>query len=173
MRYICHFKIPDSVPETGEIDYLFLAKECGVDPAQLKQNLRYAITNRIFYEPTPKTVAHSIGSRLLKESHPMRPFVQWLTEDCAPMVTHQIDAVEKWGHGSLEPDQTAVNFGYGVEGPFYDFIGSDPIRERRFGTMMQQVSHHPTASLKHAQNGFDWSSLGNGTLIDVGGNMGY
>ena len=39
MRYICHFKVPDFVPETGVIDYLSLAQHCGVDPGQLKQNL--------------------------------------------------------------------------------------------------------------------------------------
>lgn len=173
MRYICHFKVPDFIPETGEIDYLSLAKECGVDSAQLKQNLRFAITNHVFYEPTPKTVAHTIGSRLLKEGHPMRPFVQWLTEDCAPMIAHQIDAIEKWGHGSQEPNQTAVNYAYGGNGPFYDFISSDPIRERRFGTTIQQVSQQPASSFEHIQNGFDWSKLGKGTVIDVGGHVGY
>lgn len=173
MRYICHFKIPDFVPETGKIDYLSLAQQSGVDPAQLKQNMRYAIANRIFYEPTPKTVAHTAGSRLLKEGQPMRPFVQWLTEDCAPMVAHQINAIEKWGHGSQEPNQTAVNYAYGGNGPFYDFISSDPIRERRFGTTIQQVSQQPASSFKHIQNGFDWSLLGDGTAIDVGGHVGY
>ncbi|MCJ1428108.1 hypothetical protein MMC29_006016 [Sticta canariensis] len=49
--------------ETGEIDYLFLAKERAVDLVQLKQNLCYAMTNWIFYEPTLKTVGHTIGSR--------------------------------------------------------------------------------------------------------------
>lgn len=173
MRYICHFNVPDFIPETGEIEYLCLANECGVDPVQLKQNLRFAMTNRVFYEPTPKTVAHTIGSRLLKQGHPMRPSVQWLTEDCAPMIAHQIDAIEKWGHGSQEPNQTAVNFAYGGNGPFYDFISSDPNRERRFGAAIQAVAQQPASSYIHIQNGFDWSSLGHGTVIDVGGHMGY
>lgn len=173
MRYISHFKVADFVPETGEIDYLSLAKDCGVDPAQLKQNLRFAMTNRVFYEPTPKTVAHTIGSLSLRDGRPMQPFVQWLTEDCAPMIAHQIDAMEKWGHGSQEPNETAVNFAYGGNGPFYDFISADPIRERRFGTTIQQVATQPASSLQHVQNGFDWSSLGNGTVVDVGGHLGY
>ena len=173
MRYICHFKVPDFVPEAGVIAYLSLAQRCRVDLGQLKQNLRFAMSNRVFYEPTPKTVAHTAGSLLLKEGKPMRPFVQWLTEDCAPMITHQIDAIEKWGHGSQEPNQTAVNYAYGGEGPFYDFIRSDPVRERRFGTTIQQVSEQPSSSVIHIQNGFDWASLGNGTVIDVGGHIGY
>ena len=173
MRYICHFKVPDFVPETGVIDYLSLAQHCGVDSGQLKQNLRFAMSNRVFYEPTPKTVAHTAGSVLLKEGKPMRSFVQWLTEDCAPMIAHQIDAIEKWGHGSQEADQTAVNYAYGGQGPFYDFIRSDPVRERRFGTTIQQVSEQPSSSVKHIRNGFDWASLGNGTVIDVGGHIGY
>lgn len=149
MRYICHFKVPDSVPETGVIDYLSLAQHCGVDPGQLKQNLRFAMSNRVFYEPTPKTVAHTAGSLLLREGKPMRPFVQWLTEDCTPMVAHQIDAMEKGGHGSQEPNQTAVNYAYGDKGSFYDFIRSDPVRERRFGTTIQQVSEQPSSSVIH------------------------
>ena len=173
MRYICHFKVPDFVPDEGVIDYFSLAQRCGVDPGQLKQNLRFAMSNRIFYEPTSKEVAHTAASLLLKEGKPMRPFVQWLTEDCAPMVAHQIDAIEKWGHGSQEANQTAVNYAYGCDGPFYDFIRSDPVRERRFGTTIQQVSEQPSSSVKHIQDAFDWASLGNGTVIDVGGHVGY
>ena len=173
MRYICHFKVPDFVPEAGVIDYLSLAQHCGVDPGQLKQNLRFTMSNRVFYEPTPKTIAHTAGSLLLTEGKPMRPFVQWLTEDCAPMIAHQIDAIEKWGHGSQEPNQTAVNYAYGGEGHFYDFIRTDPVRERRFGATIQQVSEQPSSSVTHIQNGFNWASLGNGTVIDVGGHIGY
>ncbi|KAI4146401.1 MAG: hypothetical protein L6R39_003471 [Caloplaca ligustica] len=173
MRYICHFSIPDSVPHEGEIDYHTLAKQCAVDVTQLKRNLRYAMTNRIFYEPTPKTVAHTIGSLLLKEGNPMRASVQFLTGDCAPMVAHQLDAIEKWGHGSQEPNQTAVNAAYGGDGTFFDFIGSDPVRQRRFGTTIQRMIHSPASSVKHVQNGFDWASLGKATVIDVGGHVGY
>jgi 6-hydroxytryprostatin B O-methyltransferase len=173
MRYICHFKIPDSVPDNGQIDYQTLAKACGVDLSQLKQNLRFAMTNRIFCEPYPNHVAHTIGSLELKEGNPMRPFVQWLTEDCAPMIAHQIDAIEKWGHGSPEPNQTAVNYAYGVDGPFYEFIPADTVRERRFGATIRQVSQQPASSFKHIQTGFDWELLGSGTVIDVGGHVGY
>ena len=173
MRYICHFSIPDFVPENEAIDYHALAVHCGVDTAQLKQYLRCAIANRIFYEPTTKTVAHTAASLLLREGKPMRPSVQWLTEDCAPMVTHQIDAIEKWGHGSQESNQTAVNYAYGVDGVFYDFISADPVRERRFGKAIQQVLEQPSSSVNHVRDGFDWSLLGNGTVIDVGGHIGY
>lgn len=173
MRYICHFKIADFVPETGEIDYLSLAKESGVDARQLKQNLRFAMTNRVFYEPSSTTVAHTIASLSLKEGRPMQPFVQWLNEDCAPMIAHQINAIEKWGHGSQEPNQTAVNSAYGGDGSFYDFLSADPIRERRFGITIQQIATQPASSFQHIQNGFDWNSLGDGTVIDVGGHVGY
>ncbi|KAL8825776.1 MAG: hypothetical protein Q9191_004208 [Dirinaria sp. TL-2023a] len=165
--------VPDFVPETGEIDYHSLAKQCAVDPAQLKQNLHFAMTNRIFCEPTPQTVAHTAASRLVREGNPMRPFVQWLTEDCAPMIAHQIDAIDKWGHGSQEPNQTAVNYAYGGNGPFYSFISADPVRERRFGTTIQQVSQQSASSFQHIQDGFDWACLGEGTVIDVGGHVGY
>ena len=103
----------------------------------------------------------------------MRPSVQWLTEDCAPMVPHQLDAIEKWGHGSQEPNETAVNLAYGGNGSFYDFIQSDPVRTRRFGKTIQQVLQQPASSLKHIQPGFDWVSLGDGTVVDVGGHIGY
>jgi 6-hydroxytryprostatin B O-methyltransferase len=173
MRYICHFNIPNAVPDRGEIDYQTLAKVCGVDPSQLKQNLRFAMTNRIFYEPHPNYVTHTIASLELKENNPIRPFVQWLTEDCAPMVAHQIDAIEKWGHGSAEPNQTAVNYAYNFDGPFYHFIPADLVREKRFGVTIRQVSQQPASSFKHIQAGFNWDLLGNGTVIDVGGHIGY
>lgn len=99
--------------------------------------------------------------------------VQWLSEDCAPMMAHQLDALEKWGHGSQEPNQTAVNHAYGITGGFYDFVQADPLRERRFGTTIQQVAQQPRSSLTHIQSGFDWSSLGHATVIDVGGHNGF
>jgi len=173
MRYISHFKIPDAVPDHGEIDYQSLAKVCNVDPSQLKQTLRFAMTNRIFCEPRPNYVAHTIASLELKEKNPMRSFVQWLTEDCAPMVAHQIDAIEKWGHGSPEPNETAVNYAYNFDGPFYQFIPADPVREKRFGVTIRQVSQQPASSVKHIQAGFNWDLLGSGTVIDVGGHIGY
>lgn len=173
MRYITHFKIPDFIPETGDISSDALAKACGVDASQMKQALRFAMTNRLFFEPQHDHVAHTAGSRLLVEGSPMRPFVQWLTEDCAPMVAHQIDAIEKWGHGSQEPNQTAVNFAYGNTGPFYEFIPADPARERRFGATILQVSQQSASSFQHIQDGFDWGALGEATVIDVGGHVGY
>lgn len=103
----------------------------------------------------------------------MRPSVQWLTENCAPIVAHQTDAIEKWGHGSQEPNQTAVNSAYGGDGSFYDFIQSDPVRTRRFGKTIQQVLQQPASSLKHIAPGFDWTSLGDATVVDVGGHIGY
>lgn len=173
MRYICHFKVPDFVPERGVIDYVSLAQHWGVDPGHLKQNLRFVMTNRVFYEPNPNAFPRTARSVLLKEGKPMWLFVQWLTENYAPMIAHQIVAIAKRGHGSQEADQTAVNYAYGGQGPFCDFIRSDPMRERRFGTKIQQVSEQPSSSIKHIQNGFDWASLGNGTVIDVGGHIGY
>lgn len=171
MRYICHYKIPDSVPDTGTIDYESLAKTCAVDPTQLKQHLRFAIANRIFCEPSPNHVAHTTTSLVLKEGCPMQASVQWLTEDCAPMIAHQLDALEKWGPGSQEPNETAVTYAYGGK-DFYDFIQSDPVRERRFGTTITQVAQQPRSSLKFIQSGFDWDSLGTATVVDVGGHTG-
>ena len=173
MRYICHFSIPDFVPENEPIDYHTLAVHSGVDTAQLKQYLRYAMANRIFYEPSTEMVAHTAASLLLREGKQTRPLVQWLTEDCAPMVAHQIDAIEKWGHGSQESNQTAVNHAYGVDGAFYDFLGADPVRERRFGKAISNVYVQPASSVTHIQNAFDWSLLGDGTVVDVGGHIGY
>lgn len=171
MRYICHYKIPDSVPDTGTIDYESLAKTCAVDPTQLKQHLRFAIANRIFCEPSPNHFAHTTTSLVLKEGCPMQASVQWLTEDCAPMIAHQLDALEKWGPGSQEPNETAVTYAYGGK-DFYDFIQSDLVRERRFGTTITQVAQQPRSSLKFIQSGFDWDSLGTATVVDVGGHTG-
>ncbi|MCJ1475043.1 hypothetical protein MMC13_003703 [Lambiella insularis] len=172
MRYICHFGIPDLVPEGDTIDYLSLANACAVDPIQLKQHIRFAITNHVFCEPSHNHIAHTVGSLALKDGRPMRASVQWLTEDCAPMMAHQLDALKKWGHGSQEPDQTAVSYAYGGEGGFYGFIQSDPARERRFGTTIQQVAQQPRSSLTHIQTGFDWKSLGAATVVDFGGHVG-
>ncbi|KAG8525583.1 uncharacterized protein KY384_009227 [Bacidia gigantensis] len=173
VRYLLHFKIPDSVPQDSPISYSALASTTSVSISQLKQILRFAITNHIFLSPTPDTVSHSASSLLLLSTSPMAPIIHWLTYDCAPMLAGQVGAIEKWGHGSQEQNQTAVNYAYDFDGSFYDFISADEGREKRFGTTIQRASEQPASSVKHVAEGFDWSVLGNGSLVDVGGHIGF
>lgn len=173
MRYICHFNLPDVVPPEGHISFECLGSSSGVDVRQMKQAFRFVMTWGFFEESIEDMISHTPGSRLLISGQRMRPFVQWLTEDCAPMVAHQLDALVQWGHGSQEPNETAVNHAYGTKGPFYEFIPADPVRERRFGAAMQQVSEQAASFVDHLVDSFDWQSLGHATVIDVGGHIGY
>ena len=76
------------------------------------------------------------------------------------------------GSWFAKANQTAVNFAYGGNGPLYDFICSDPVRERRFGTTIQQASQQPASSFEHIHVGFDRSTLENGTGINGGQHLG-
>jgi ubiquinone/menaquinone biosynthesis C-methylase UbiE len=173
MRYLTTYGIPDMIPRSGKISYSVLAKMCHVDVAQLKQNLRFAISFKFFSEPDPVHVEHNDASRMLIEGSPQRPFTQWLTGDCAPMIAHQLDALEKWGHGSQEPNETAVNAAYGSTGDFYQFVAADPVRDKRFGAAIQMSSAVTQSALENIKMGFPWQDIGHGTIVDVGGHLGH
>ena len=96
----------------------------------------------------------------------------WLVEDVLQMIANQVDALEKWGHGSQELNETAVNYAFNTDKYLYGFLeDNQPIRER-FSNTMTWVAGADAMSYRHILAGFDWASLGEATVVDVAGNVG-
>ena len=102
-----------------------------------------------------------------------------------------VDATLKWP-GSQEPNETVRNQpcqpctatnltdglrqGYSLshntdENPF-DVIKRDPARQQQFVNAMDYSHLHPSYSMDHLINHFDFGSIGAGTIVDVGGSHG-
>ena len=54
----------------------------------------------------------------------------------------------------------------------WDIHDKDPERARRFAGAMELMQSDPGFDIKHIVNGYDWASVGSGTVVDIGGSTG-
>ena len=171
-RYIFTYNIATTVPSDADIAYVDLAAQTKTDVGQLKQMVRQIIPLHVFHEPRPGHVAHTAASRLLTQGEG-RAYNAYVVEDCLPMAAKHVEAVEKWGHGAQEPTQSAMNLAYSTNLPFFPFFNGEPARRDRFSKVMQASAKQDVFDSRHILTLFDWPSLGEATVVDVGGNVGH
>ena len=56
--------------------------------------------------------------------------------------------------------------------PLYQSIGSNPAKAKRFASAMKSFSNSDGMSSSFIVERFDWGSLGDGTVVDLGGSHG-
>ena len=54
----------------------------------------------------------------------------------------------------------------------FDFLEENPLRMNRFKDAMSFLQTFPGLENSYVLKGFDWASLGNGLIVDVGGSHG-
>ncbi|KAK6529440.1 hypothetical protein TWF281_008613 [Arthrobotrys megalospora] len=172
LHVVTAFNIPEIVPTEGDISYAEIGEICKVPELKIRQVLRLAMTNRIFYEPRHGYVAHTAQSRLLREDPLMRNWVSYNTDDLAPASLQVVEALKKYP-GSGETAETAFALANGNESLF-QFLGARPERAKRFGTAMSAFSTGQGYAVEHLVNGYDWNKLPkDATIVDVGGATGF
>ena len=83
-----------------------------------------------------------------------------------------IDALNKWPR-SEEPNHTGWNLAHKIEEPLYQHLAKNLKLATRFGaTMSAMISNNPAFDPSHIQQSYDWESLGDGLVVDVGGSHG-
>ena len=130
------------------------------------------MTSRVFCEPRPGFVAHTASSKLLLDDG-IGKWNGWVAEDFLPVVGHQIEALEKWGHGNPEPNKASTNACFNTDLQVFPFYETQPARKERFAGFLSILAKDPHHDVKHVAAGFDWSALGPATVVDVGGSVGY
>ncbi|KAF2152834.1 S-adenosyl-L-methionine-dependent methyltransferase [Myriangium duriaei CBS 260.36] len=98
--------------------------------------------------------------------------VLFLAEVISPTASKLVEATEKWGN-TREKNHTSRNLLYNTELPAFDFLATRPDLAQQFARHMKNSSRSPGNNPEHVVNGFDWSSLGHGTVVDVGGSDGH
>lgn len=166
IHWIYNFKISEHVPIDSAVTYSDLAAAANVPEAQLRQVLRYAMTCRLFREPTPGTVAHTSVSRLLRDSPPVIDYVGHCAEFSSVVVGKLVDATERF-KGSEEPNETAFNIAYDTPLPMFPWMGQHPETAQRFKRLMMSMTASEKYSPRHLAEGYDWAALGAGTVVDV------
>ena len=186
-----YYNVFDEVPLTGSITYAELAKRCRIPETRLRRFIQHAMSNRIFWAPTPNSVAHTITSAEVVRS----PFLYaWLghnVEEIGPGCTKVIEAMKQWGD-SEDPTEAGFPLAFNLKGEnLFQFFESDGVgeasavngkvdkfdrtkgwRARRFGNAMKFMMSHGVSASKHVHGGFDWESLGEATVVDVSSTLG-
>ncbi|KAI0428313.1 hypothetical protein F5Y09DRAFT_343758 [Xylaria sp. FL1042] len=85
-----------------------------------------------------------------------------------PAAVRMMDALRKWPRGS-EPNETGFCLANNTTESLYEVIGRSPERAARFANAVKVFATRPEYDPIHIMNNFDWASLGQALVLDVGG----
>ncbi|KAI1470345.1 S-adenosyl-L-methionine-dependent methyltransferase [Daldinia caldariorum] len=170
LQAIAEFKIAEKVPPNGQVSFADIASQTPMTTDMTARILRHAMTMRVFREPEPGMVAHTAASKLLR--HPAAN--DWLhagAEEIWPAATKTVEALKKWP-ASSEPNETGYALSNNSEA-MYDTLAKNPERASRWVRGMQVFSQRPQFNLSYITDHYDWASLGQAQIVDIGGSGGH
>jgi hypothetical protein len=175
---ICKAGLPKMVPLGGQISYKDLSRTTGIAEIALQKVIRLAITHRLFTEPSPGMVAHTVASRLWATDPHVDDWASYFLEEGVALYPYLWKALERYPNAS-EPTQTAASLlqaektGGQELDTFYSILAKEPHRARRFASVMSSYQKGEGYSVNHAIDGYDWGSLPAGSVVvDLGGSHG-
>ena len=182
LHAISRWDIATKVPINGETTFAALAEQCQVHEIDMRRLLRYAMVySRIFCEPRPGVVAHSLASRVLAEEPLLRDGLWLLAHDYPKTAVHTVAALERWGTEPQAAYHTAFNLANGTDKSAFEYMGGeDPVgREmgRRFALAMSSFTRFTSRPAPGSRSSgmvaaYPWADLGSATVVDIGGSRG-
>ncbi|CAJ2509764.1 Uu.00g056640.m01.CDS01 [Anthostomella pinea] len=166
---ICRFGILDIIPAGGKISFAEVVEKTGLSKAEVRRLLRHAMAMRILNEPEPEMVAHTKVSKFMSIPY-IQDWVKFEGKDTWPACTKVVDALEKWP-ASEEVNETGFYFANNGQSVF-EALGADHTRAMRFAGGMKSLDHVPGCGDKEVSKAYDWASLGNAYIVNVGGSRG-
>ncbi|KAG5912676.1 Alpha-1,3-mannosyltransferase cmt1, partial [Claviceps sorghi] len=147
-----------------------------LDSTNLARALRHAMTNRIFYEPSPGSIAHTAASRLLAEDQALQDWVGFNSEDIFPAAANVVNALRAHPEAT-SLTTTGFNYAFNTvdKEPMFVTFGKDPARARRMGGAMASLTGGEGYEVSHFVDNYDLSDVDRrgGTFVDIGGSHGF
>ncbi|KAI1366337.1 S-adenosyl-L-methionine-dependent methyltransferase [Xylaria arbuscula] len=168
---ITRFGLARSLPIDGETTFAAMAASSGLAESDIRKLIRYAIIQRIFYEPRPGVIAHSAASRLLAENTEVHDFVSTCSDELWQASAQTCNAMARFP-GSEEPAESGFSLANNTDKSMFEFLSGDPERSRRFANVMRGFTSGPEFDLRFATDFYPWEEHSNGTVVDVGGSHG-
>ncbi|KAI1204466.1 sterigmatocystin 8-O-methyltransferase [Annulohypoxylon truncatum] len=166
---VCRLGILDMVPAGGKLSFAEVAEKTGLSHAEVRRVLRHVMAMRILQEPEPEMVAHTKVSKFMSLPH-IQAWVQFEGKDTWPACARVADALEKW---PASDDFKETGFALANDGKsVFEVLHADPERAMRFGNGMKSLDHVPGCGDMLVSKAYDWSSLGNTYIVNVGGAKG-
>ncbi|KAI1153171.1 sterigmatocystin 8-O-methyltransferase [Nemania diffusa] len=172
LSWLCHYNIFHIVPLDGTIGYDKVASTANVSEQRLKSITRMAMTNGLFREPVPGQLAHSATSAFLTRNPDAYAWATFMCTKSAPTALAMVDAHKRWGPETVQKNETAYNVAFETELPFFDHLSLDQAEVNRFAAYMRNVTSSEGVNVKHLVTGYDWETLGDSKVVDVGGSTG-
>lgn len=173
---INHYNIAKLFPLEETISLVELQKRSRLDPVNLNRLVRFGMSNSVFREVAPGTIAHTAASRVLAEDEDMQHWITFNTEYIFPAAAHVLPALEKYPE-AMHPTQTGFNFAFGtvdVE-PMFVTFGKDPVKAKMMGramASMKAVEGYETKFLVDGYEDFAGVDERGGVFVDIGGSHG-
>lgn len=170
---IDHFNLPDIVPQEGSISFSELSRKINVDQGILERVLRFAFAFNLFKEEPVGNIRHTA---LSQASALMAGWTRLMVQ---PYFNRSYEAWSKSMEVHSEPAkpgvrQTPFNVGNNHDMGQFDWMASQPGQMEVFTKAM----HSGAVSLGGGaqaifSKGYDWASLGEGPIVDLGGGNGH
>jgi len=172
MQVLCHFKVPQNVPETGDVSFPELASRTGLSEALLPRFVRMAAANYYFSELRLGFVSHTPWSRTLAHDEGMQACVWFRYAEMLPAVAKFVEMVKEYPD-SPEPQDTAFRIAFGDS--FFGYKEKHPEHMLKFGQFVSAFASGETAdSADSIAQAYAWDLLPEGSLVvDVGGGTGH
>ncbi|KAE9365008.1 S-adenosyl-L-methionine-dependent methyltransferase [Stipitochalara longipes BDJ] len=175
LHAIYHYKLAKLVPLHTPIPFSTFASKAGLSELNIRRFLRHAMTNRIFYEPSPGLVAHTAASRLLATDQAMEDWVGFCVEDMWPAAAQTIPALKQHPEADdmMQTGFCKANGTTNIE-PMFPTLNKTK-RATRFSGAMKSLLEGEGYELSYLINGYDWASLNAqcATIVDLGGSHGH
>ncbi|KAL6818011.1 hypothetical protein J3E69DRAFT_358247 [Trichoderma sp. SZMC 28015] len=169
IKWLLHFKIFDRIPERDVMPYDSLADEANVPVSELKQMLRVAMANHVFFEVDGKAVCHNRFSWKLARDGDVIHGLPFFCDTIMPTIGKMVDRTTEWQVlWSEEDDKTARNLAFDDDLGFDEFLDQtgEAHGYSRLMSLLNSSRSLPSTCLAEVAHGtIDWYSLRNGALI--------
>lgn len=175
LRVVYHFKLANAVPLDGTASYADISAISGLKESFCRRFIRLTMGFNMFDEdPNTKHVCHTASSRLLATDQGLCDAVGLELEDIGPASSKIIDAWDKYGQNSNEPNQSAFSLYNETDKTVFGVLADQPQRGRRFGNAMRFFTKDDSWDLRHMLSSFDWGSIDKpeAVVVDIGGGNG-
>ncbi|KAL6788100.1 S-adenosyl-L-methionine-dependent methyltransferase [Trichoderma camerunense] len=164
------FHLFDSVPLSGHITLSELSKRAGMDEDRIGRVMRLLAIHGVFTEVEEEVFTHTAISKLLAQDEPFHCALAAQHDEMFQAASSTAEAIKKSPH-EQRADLTPFSLRFGSS--IYDFYQKHPARADRFGKAMEGATAFDEESMNSLRECYDWSSLENGVLVDVGGGAGH
>ncbi|KAH7176437.1 O-methyltransferase-domain-containing protein [Dactylonectria macrodidyma] len=184
------FDFWSAVPLGGSATYGEIAKRVNLPENLVRRVLRYAIAIRIFASApsTPDSVVHTSLSAAPAKQPLLQTWLRHNLEEARPGAVHIPEAFRKFDFGKEKSSEEPLESGFTLANvdrldkpeSFWDYLNRDVEgkpkgwRASKFAESMQAAAASSAIKIEDSlKTGYDWSALGEATVVDIGGSSGH